>query len=134
MKWIVKDIKEEDDIGFVYKITNKLNNKFYIGKKQLYKQIRRKPLKGYKRVRISRVESDWRIYQGSCKSLLEDIKLYGENNFEKEIIKYCKSKWELTYMELKYQLEYDVLNPKVNSYNGIINIRLRKLGDKDARV
>ena len=45
--------------GFIYRITNLKTGKYYIGKKFYWRRIRRKPLKGYKRVRIDRVESDF---------------------------------------------------------------------------
>jgi hypothetical protein len=38
----------------------------------------------------------------------------------------CKSKWDLAYNELLFQLESDVMNKNTNTYNGILNIRLRK--------
>lgn len=111
--------------GFVYCITNLINGKYYIGKKFYWKQIRRKPLKGNKRVRLDRVESDWKHYFGSSKKLLTDISKYGKQNFKREIIYNCDNKFECAYMELREQLKRDVLFDK-NAYNEIINVRLRK--------
>jgi hypothetical protein len=131
MNWQIKSNREreDDDFGFIYKITNIVNNKFYIGCKQLKKRIRRKPLKGKKRKRIDYVESDHDKYWGSCNELHDDIKKYGENFFKRELLFYCKSKWMLKYLELKTQIIFDVMNPKTNSYNGIINVRLCKPGE-----
>ena len=42
----------EDNLGFVYMITNTKNGKIYIGKKGLMSKRRLPPLKGTKRKRI----------------------------------------------------------------------------------
>ena len=55
----------EDAIGFVYKIYNRIEDKYYIGKKILVNKRTRNPLKGYKRKRIDYVESNWLKYTGS---------------------------------------------------------------------
>lgn len=115
----------EDNLGFVYIIECTINNKYYIGKKQFHKQIRRKPLKGKRRVRISHVQSPWRQYFGSSQDLLSDKDKMGENAFKRRILKLCKSKYDLAMEELLEQLRRDVLNDPL-SYNGIINIRLKK--------
>lgn len=111
--------------GFIYEITNKTNNKKYIGKKQCNNRIKRKPLKGKKRNRIDYKESDWKDYTGSSKELNDDIEKYGKQNFEFVILEWGYSKFELGYKEIKLQLEKDVLL-KENYYNGICNIRLSK--------
>lgn len=109
--------------GFVYSILNKKNGKVYIGKKQCTVKIKRKPLKGKKRNRIDKKDSDWKTYTGSSKELNDDIKKLGKENFEFTILKLCDSKWELGYEEIKEQLKRDVLlNEKY--YNGIINVRI----------
>jgi len=64
----------ENMFGFIYEITNKVNGKKYIGKKQCVRKIRRKPLKGKTRNRIDHKESDWKTYTSSSSELNEDIK------------------------------------------------------------
>lgn len=113
----------ENCFGFIYKIENKTNGKYYIGKKQCNRRIKRKPLKGKTRKRIDSKESDWKTYTSSSNELNEDIKNYGKENFIFTIIRICNSKWELAYEEIKEQIKYDVLKDK-NSYNGIINVRI----------
>lgn len=116
--------------GFVYRITNLDTGRMYIGKKFYWKALRRKPLKGKKRVRIDRVESDWRCYWGSCRELLIDLERLGEHNFTREIIASYATKFDCAYQEAKLQFDLDVLfSPKY--YNEIINIRLRRVsGEK----
>jgi hypothetical protein len=114
---------KEDSFGFIYNIINTVNNKTYIGKKQIKFKIRRRPLKNKKRVRINYVDSDWKEYMGSSKELLSDIEKFGKENFDFLIIKVCNSKWELGYEEIKEQITKDVLL-KENYYNGIINVRI----------
>jgi hypothetical protein len=113
----------ENMFGFIYEITNKVNGKKYIGKKQCVRKIRRKPLKGKTRNRIDQKESDWKTYTSSSKELNEDIQKYGKENFEFRILKVCGSKWELGYEEIKEQISRDVLR-KDDYYNGIINVRI----------
>ena len=96
----------------------------YIGKKQLqFKKSRR--LKSRKNRKVSYSESDWKTYTGSCRELNEDIEKYGKENFTFEILRFCKSKWELGYEEIKLQIENEVIKNK-QYYNGILNCRLGK--------
>lgn len=119
-----------DDIapyqGFVYQITCLKNGRKYIGKKFFWKALRRKPLKGKKRVRIDRVESDWRSYWGSCRVLLEDVERYGKESFKREILGCYESKFMCAYEEAKKQFDVGVLFSDIY-YNEIINIRLRRV-------
>lgn len=111
--------------GFIYEITNKITGRFYIGKKQCVRKIKRKPLKGKSRNRIDHVESDWKDYVGSSNELQEDIKKHGKKNFSFVILRLCQSKWELSYFEAKEQMSRDVLLSET-SYNGILNLRIGK--------
>ena len=123
--WILEEsVKfDSDAFGFIYEITNVIENKKYIGKKQCLSKIKRKPLKGKKRNRIDHKESDWKEYTSSSNELNEDIKKYGKENFIFKILKICNSKWELAYFEIKEQLDRQVLLRK-DYYNGIINVRI----------
>ena len=123
--WEVCKPIPKDTFGFIYEITNLTDNRKYIGKKQMVRKIKRKPLKGKKRKRIDYIESDWKTYTGSSDVLNEDIKNLGMNNFKFNILKFCNSKFELSYFEAKIQFEKDVLLNE-NYYNGIINCRIGK--------
>jgi hypothetical protein len=114
-----------DSFGFIYKITNLETNKFYIGKKVFIHNKKKKLTKkeiaeqsgpGRKpTTKVVQAESDWKTYWGSSKDLLADVKLLGEDKFEKLILTTCSSKKSLTYYELFYQVHYNVL--RVESYN-----------------
>jgi hypothetical protein len=123
--WLVNDnvYLSENMFGFIYEITNQVNGKKYIGKKQCVRKIKRKPLKGKTRNRIDQKESDWKTYTSSSKDLNEDIQKYGKENFEFRILKICGSKWELGYEEIKEQISRNVLL-REDYYNGIINVRI----------
>lgn len=127
MSWIFEgNLLEEVDpsyVGFVYLITNKLNGRQYIGKK-LFNFKKTKIVKGKKKKFT--VESDWRDYFGSSEELKLDISKYGEENFERKILKFCKSKGECSYYEAKYQFEYDVLLETDKFYNSWISVRVRR--------
>jgi hypothetical protein len=113
----------EGIIGFVYLITNLTTGRKYIGKKLAQFKRTKPPLKGKKRKRKTTVESDWRDYWGSSESLQADIAALGPNNFTREIIYYCKSKAELSYLEAREQFNCRVLESD-DYYNGIINVRV----------
>lgn len=116
-------IIEPTTYGFIYIITNTINQKIYIGKKQCMFKLKRKPLKGRTNRRIETKESDWKSYTSSSKELNEDIVKYGKDKFVFKIIRACGSKWELAYFEIKEQIDRSVLLSE-NSYNGIINVRI----------
>lgn len=123
--WVLREgvFLTENTFGFIYEIHNKIENKFYIGKKQCFSKIKRKPLKGKKRKRLDIKESDWKCYTSSSDKVNEDIIKLGKENFSFTIIKTCGSKWELAYFEIKEQINRDVLF-KEDYYNGIINVRI----------
>jgi hypothetical protein len=125
--WILNEnvIIQDDTFGFIYEITNKVTNKKYIGKKQCFKRVKKKPLKGKTRNRISKAESDWKFYTSSSNDVNFDIKTLGKENFEFKILRTCDSKWALAYFEIKEQIDRDVLF-KNDYYNGIINCRIGK--------
>lgn len=112
--------------GFIYIIKNITEGKYYIGKKQLLKKTRLKANKTRKKDKIVWKDNDVDKYWGSSKELLADIERLGKENFSRKVIELCKSKFHMSYAELKWQLAFDVLmDPK--SYNGIINIRLGRV-------
>jgi hypothetical protein len=113
----------EGYIGFVYLITNLTNNRKYIGKKLAQFKKSRPPLKGKKLRRKYTVESDWRDYWGSSDRLNEDVNTLGKDKFTREILYFCKSKAELSYLEAKEQFDRRVLETD-DYYNGIINVRV----------
>jgi len=86
--------------GFVYVITNKRNKKAYIGCKQYWH---------YKKTKRAK-QTNWRVYMGSSKYLLEDIEKLGKRNFKFEIIAEFKNKRSLRYYECYYQMKYNVLS------------------------
>ena len=114
----------DDYIGFVYCITNNVTGKKYIGKK-LFKNTRRTKVKGQTRRKKIVKESDWKEYWGSNKVLQEDVNTLGEDNFERIILKLCKSKGECNYWEAKYQMQYEVLESD-DWYNEWIMVKVHR--------
>jgi hypothetical protein len=109
-------------VGFVYCITNLVDNRKYIGKK-LLKFRKSKTVKGKKKRFL--VESDWKKYWGSNKQLLEDVSELGEASFKKEILRLCKSKGECNYFEAKYQFDMSVLESD-SWYNDWIMVKVHR--------
>lgn len=125
--WIaLVPLNQGSPYGFVYCITNLVDNKKYIGKKQCITVRKKPPLKGKKNKRRVTVETDWRFYTGSCNELNEDIQRLGKDKFKFQIIRWCDSKSSMAYYEAKLQFEQDALL-REDYYNGIINLRISKL-------
>ena len=119
----------EDCVGFVYIITNLTSGRKYIGKKlakfskTTYKTVKLKNgTKKKKKIR-SKIDSDWREYYGSNQELLADVDKLGSENFTREILFYCKSKAECSYIEAREQFTQKVLESK-DYYNGHIQVRV----------
>jgi hypothetical protein len=133
MSWSYqKEIVEslpEDCVGFVYIITNTISGRMYIGKKlakfskTTYKTVKLKNgTKKKKRIR-SKIDSDWQTYYGSSPELSKDIAQLGQENFTREILFYCASKAECSYIEAREQFSRRVLESK-DYYNGHIQVRV----------
>tara|TARA_Y100000389_G_C17343622_1_gene454681 strand:+ start:416 stop:835 length:420 start_codon:yes stop_codon:yes gene_type:complete len=131
MTWTYQDKEVEelpqDVVGFVYIITNTTNDRQYIGKKLAKFSRTKPPLKGKKNKRRTKVESDWKDYYGSSDELNEDIGILGKDNFKREILFYCYSKSELSYIEAREQFNYKVLESD-KYYNGHIRVRVHGKG------
>ena len=119
----------EDCIGFVYLITNNITDRKYIGKKlakfskTTYKVVKLKNgTKKKKKIR-SKIDSDWQTYYGSNIELNKDVEKLGTENFTREILYYCKSKAECSYIEAREQFERKVLE-STDYYNGHIQVRV----------
>jgi len=123
--WQTQLLLEEGKLpyGFIYIITNLVNGKQYIGKKQMKSVKKMAPLKGKKNKRHKEVETDWKDYTSSSNDVNIDIQQLGKDKFKFEIIRLCDSKFELAYYEAKLQFDNDVLL-KDGFYNGIINCRI----------
>lgn len=86
----------------VYKITNKINNKIYIGQTKNFKIRKRQHLK---------------LYKNNKNSLIDlAINKYGSNNFEWEVLKECQSQDELNFWETYYIEKFNATDLN-NGYN-----------------
>ena len=108
------DFEPDRWFGFVYEITHKETGRKYIGKKQLHSYTRKKVAGRKNRKRVVK-ESKWRSYTGSCDELNQDIEEYGIENFKFEVLKLCKTRGELTFSEVEYQIKNDVLSESMDN-------------------
>ena len=128
---IIVEELPEDCVGFVYLITNKANSRMYIGKKlakfskTTYKMVTLKNGTKKKKKIKSKVDSDWMEYYGSSIELNKDVENLGKDNFTREILFFCKSKAECSYVEAREQFSRKVLESDIY-YNGQISVRLHK--------
>ena len=131
MTWLYNeqtfDETPEEYQGFVYLITELDTGKKYIGKKLAQFKRTKPPLKGRKNKRRSTVESDWRDYYGSSDELSADVAELGPQSFKREILFYCTSKSELSYVEAREQFTHKVLESD-EWYNGHIRVRVHQKG------
>lgn len=86
--------------GYVYKITNKLDGRMYIGQH-----------------RSSKIDYH---YLGSCPELCEDVRKHGFPNFEIEVLQWCGSRDELNTVEHDIIEALDCVNSKdyYNTHSG----------------
>ena len=117
----------EEVVGFVYEITNNTNGRKYIGKKLARFKRSRPPLKGRKNKRRYKVNSDWKDYYGSSDDLTIDVNKIGKDKFSREILFFCFSKAELSYIEAREQFARKVLESD-QYYNGHIRVRVHGKG------
>lgn len=124
-----RDVCDADIIGqygFVYEITDTLNDRLYIGRKYLVKPAKKKVLLKNGKTKLQKVlvPSDWPAYFSSNKIIGEQVK-EDPSRFTREILVFCKGKGECSYLETKMQFDRDALiDPRY--YNGIVNCRLNE--------
>jgi hypothetical protein len=116
-------------VGFVYEITNLTSNRKYIGKKlakfskTIYKTVTLKNGTKKKKKIKSKIDSDWMTYYGSSDELNKDVESLGKDNFSREILFFCESKAECSYIEAREQFTRKVLESD-EFYNGQISVRV----------
>ena len=96
-------------MGIIYKFTNKITNKDYIGQSQQSDTLIKKCALEYSRIK----EHIWSI-TNSNGILYRAIRKYGLENFSIEILKWCDNSL-CDYWEIWYISKYDTLAP--NGYN-----------------
>lgn len=100
--------------GFIYCITDDTGKRYW-GKKAFTHKSKTKLSKKArvgtrKRFNIGTKDSKWMSYWGSCKPLLEYIKLLGNTKgFKREIIKICNDRSSLAYWEVSILIQNNVL-------------------------
>lgn len=94
--------------GYIYRVTNMLNDKTYIGQHKIF------------------ATETWTKYMGSGRLIKQALRKYGSQNFRKELLCYADSKPELNVLEKKY-IEYELLANKAeyNVMNSEINMQIR---------
>lgn len=112
-----------DYVGFVYLITDLSNGKKYVGKKTLMSKRKLPPLKGKTRRRTKIIETDWQDYYGSSEEVKALVEDRGRDQFNREILHLCKGKGEMSYLELKEQIDREVLF-KDEYYNEFVGAKI----------
>ena len=133
MTWLyqstIVEILPEECVGFVYLITNTISGRMYIGKKlakfsrTTYKTVKLKNGKKKKKKIRGKIESDWQTYYGSNIELNKDVETLGTDKFTREILYYCTSKAQCSYIEAREQFDRKVLESQ-DYYNGQISVRV----------
>lgn len=112
MSDIPKSFQNCDDLQIIYRITNKVTGRMYIGKKIIFNNVKqklsqkkRKELKTRKIYEYLKKESNWMSYYGSSNELTEEIKLLGPDKFEREILEFVQGKKRATYREVVWLIK-----------------------------
>lgn len=111
----------DNAVGFVYEIYNPITDKFYIGKKLFYssktiqKNLKKKKIK---------IESDWKLYNGSNQTLLNDIQNLNPT-LKKTILYLCYSKSQCSYLEAYEQLNRNVILSQ-HYYNDWVSLKVTR--------
>lgn len=118
--WIGEEPEPEVYFGFIYLISNSVNGRRYVGKKQYWMssgKVKNRPTdRASDKWRDHHwKESNWASYTGSSKELNADIRKYGKDKFTFMIIRQCSSKGSLHYEEIKEQVLRDVLVEKLET-------------------
>lgn len=123
-------------IGFIYRLTDQVTGKYYLGKKILYFSKKRKIGKKEKLLMVgkgrkptferTKKESDWKNYLGSCEYFNQLRDQGKEDNIKREIVQFCYSKKHLTYCELKWLFGHNVLEDPLSVNENIQGKFFRK--------
>ena len=131
MDWTYKgepfDPDEEERskwVGFIYCVTDTENGKKYIGKKKLWSTTTKPPLKGKKRKRKFKNESDWKKYYGSSEALKLLIENTGTWRFERRVLCLCATLGEMSYCEAYVQFLTNALIKPDDFYNRFIGCKI----------
>ena len=112
-------------VGFIYRITDTETGEKYIGQKRFHKTKTLPITKTRKRRKKTLVESDWRSYYSSSTIIQQAVTEGLSDRYEREILRFGYSKGDLNFLELKEQMDHNVLFD--DTYlNGILNARIHK--------
>jgi hypothetical protein len=125
----------EDCEGFIYIIYNDTKNKFYIGRKSFYSYSKKKltptekllPENKRKTFKITKTNTTWQNYTGSCDELNKHIK--EGDKIRKVILRFCRQRKQMTAWETKYIL-CDCFGQD-NCYNGNVLGKIFKADFED---
>ena len=102
-----------DNYGFVYKITCRTTNRAYIGRKYFWQKRKPPSVDQTKKRRRVTSESNWKLYYGSSDELKADLKLYGRDAFDREILSLHRTPGRVNYEETRQLFLHDVLTERL---------------------
>ena len=138
IKDIPKEFQENDEIQIIYKITCKVNNMYYLGRKIMF-HTKKTRLSKKKKLELNtrkvfeykKVDSDWLNYYGSCKNedWLNYMDVLGLDKFDREILMFIEGKTKAAYYEAKILFSDEgMMHPKCvngNILNKFFKSRLK---------
>lgn len=130
-RFSLPDEELEKYVGFVYLIQCTKGDacgKKYIGQKLLW--FKRKGTKTNPKTKVKRtvrkvVQSDWKSYYGSSEELKSDVARLGKDAFSREILRLCRTKGDMNYIELVEQVDRKVIL-KDDYYNSFVGKKIHR--------
>ncbi len=110
--WVseVGEFEPMDYFGFLYLVYCKATKRFYIGKKQVISQTKKKVAGSTRKKTVTKV-SDWLTYRTSSEYIKKDLEKYGEDHFDFHIVGLFKTRGGLRYAEtnILHKLDANVI-------------------------
>lgn len=122
--YIEGPINEKEYFGFVYRVTNNVSGKYYIGVKYFFRPTYRMVNKKRKKIMV---QSDWKDYWSSSEALNADVIELGKDKFTREILHLVRFKGMCKYIETREIMDRRCLELSEDQcYNSFVGMKIHR--------